>query len=632
MSTAPPSNDLDALYARLDPADHAAAVSVILKLRGETCDIDCLYCFEKRKESPGGRRIDAAQVHQLAALFAERPLAIELHGGEPLTAGKSAVVEVLRALASSPNVIRVSLQTNGLRLDDAWLDLFDEHLPSLEIGISLDGDAQGNSWRVDYDGAPVYPRVAESLRLLERRSRNASLICAVTPQVLGRADEIVDHLASFSAVTAISFVPCFDSSVVTPTRSASKRIGASRVRQAAAIGPSGPAWAITPPQYAEFILTAAVHWVRAGWFRKVKLDPVVSVIRRLRGLRTGSCHFDDLKCDHIFTLYPDGRLGSCDELPWPQAQLSRLPLLNSQQDVRHAQDRSRLLADAHALIAPCVTCDYQDTCGGGCMAVRRRYSHADLGDVYCDHRMRLVDGVAALLAQPDHPEAVWCTRLRWRPHQPNQMRDVAAFLRRWDDPFALRQRARLRTSVVGNINTVGLPGVHEADDLDPRHPQWRAGIEPGVFPLVQAITERWGYITYDSCQGHPATPNTPQRELSVGILPRDPAEAAEISADLCRLAARAGDHLPPECRVELGRNLLLCTTTGNRHPVLDLRLAPVADSRPDDYLAALPTSSQLLTGLIDRVDERPSGDARFRCACPPAASESNAFDSTEVHP
>ncbi|RMI37522.1 radical SAM protein [Actinomadura harenae] len=618
------------MYARLDPGDHARAVSVILKLRGETCDVDCLYCFEKRKETPGGRRVDAAQVHRLAALFAGRPLAVELHGGEPLTAGKAAVADVLRALAASPNVVRVSLQTNGLRLDDAWLDLFDEHLPSLEIGISLDGDTQGNSWRVGYDGGPVYPRVVESLRLLERRNRTTSVICAVTPQILGRAAEIVDHLASFPAVTAISFVPCFDSSVVAPTRSASTRIGTSRVLQASAIGPSGPAWAITPPQYADFVLSAAVHWVRAGWFRKIKLDPVVSVIRRLRGLRTGSCHFDDLKCDHIFTLYPDGRLGSCDELPWPQAQLARLPLLHSQQDVRRAQDRSRLLADAHALIAPCTSCDYQDTCGGGCMAVRRRYSHADLGDVYCDHRMRLVDGVAALLTQPEHPEAVWCTRLRWRPHHPNQMHDVAAFLRRWDDPFAFRQRARLCTSDVGNINTVGLPGVHEADDLDPRHPQWRDGIEPGIFPLVQAITKRWGYITYDSCQGHPATPDAPQRSPSVGILPRDRTEAAVIAAGLCQLATRADDALPPTFRVELGRNLLICATTGNRYPVLDLRLVPVADSSPNDYSAALPTSARLLAELINHAEERPSGDARCRCACPPPASEPRSFDSTEV--
>ncbi|MFG3225152.1 radical SAM protein [Kitasatospora sp. NPDC048194] len=626
MSTAPPSNDLDALYARLDPGDSTAAVSVILKLRGETCDIDCLYCFEKRKEAPGGRRIDADQVHQLAALFTDRPLAVELHGGEPLTAGKDAITGVLRALAANPNVIRVSLQTNGLLLDNAWLDLFDERLPSLEISISLDGDAQGNSWRVGYDGVPVYPRIVETLQLLERRDRAASVICAVTPQILGRAEEIVDHLASFPAVMAISFVPCFDGAVVVPTRATSRRVGTSRAMQAAAIGSAGPAWAITPAQYADFALAAAVQWVRAGWFRKIKLDPAVSVIRRLRGLRTGSCHYDDLKCDHVFTLYPDGRLGSCDELPWPRAKLTRLPLLGSQQEVRHAQDRSRLLADARSLIAPCVSCGYRDTCGGGCMAVRLRYAHADLGDAYCNHRMRLIDGIAALLAQPEHPEGVWCTRLRWRPRHPNQMHDVAAFLSRWDDPLAPRQRARLRTSTLGNINTVGLPGVHEADDLDPRHPQWRDGIEPGVFPLVRALTERWNYVTYDSCQGHAAAPGAPQRELAVGVLPRNRTEAAEIATRLCQLAARAEGALPPSCALDLGRSLLTCGTGGNRYPVLDLRLVPAPGSHPDDYLAALPTGGRLLAELIDY----PTSDDLFRCACPPPAPSPHALDPTEV--
>ncbi|MFJ9693136.1 radical SAM protein [Kitasatospora sp. NPDC101183] len=626
MSTAPPPNDLDSLYARLDPADRTTALSVILKLRGETCNIDCLYCFEKRKEAPGGRRIDASQVNRLATLFTDRPLSVELHGGEPLTAGKDAVTEVLRALAANSNVVQVSLQTNGLLLDDSWIDLFDEHLPSLEISISLDGDARGNSWRIGYDGLPVYPRIVESLQLLERRGRTASIVCAVTPQILGRAEEIVDHLASFPAVIAINFVPCFDGAVVAPTRATSSRVGTSRAMQAAAIGSTGPAWAITPAQYAEFTLSAAVRWVRAGWFRKVKLDPVVSVIRRLRGLRSGSCHFDDLKCDHVFTLYPDGRLGSCDELAWPQAQLTNLPLLDSQQDVRHAQDRSRLLSGARSLIAPCVSCDYRDTCGGGCMAVRLRHALADLGASYCAHRMRLIDGVAALLAQPEHPEAVWCTRLRWRPRRPNQMHDVAAFVRRWDDPLAPRQQARLHTSELGNINTVGLPGIHEADDLDPLHPQWRAGIEPGVFPLVRAVTERWNCITYDSCQGHSAAPGTPQRELSIGILPRDRTEAAEIAARLCRLAARADNALPSSVVLDLGRSLLTCGTNGDRYPVLDLRLVPAPGSLPSEYLAALPTSGRLLAELVGD----PPGGAPFLCACPPPVSHPHALDLTEV--
>ncbi|MGL5824516.1 MAG: radical SAM protein, partial [Nocardioides sp.] len=114
------------MYRTLEPDSADAAVSVILKLRGETCDIDCPHCYEKRKESPGGARIGPEQVGQLAKLFKGRPLAIELHGGEPLTAGRDSVEAILRELAAQPNVVRVSMQTNGVQLDEQWLDLFDD--------------------------------------------------------------------------------------------------------------------------------------------------------------------------------------------------------------------------------------------------------------------------------------------------------------------------------------------------------------------------------------------------------------------------------------------------------------------------------------------------------------------------
>ncbi|MDH6223675.1 radical SAM protein [Streptomyces sp. MJP52] len=294
---------IQSLYRSLEPGAADTAVSVILKLRGETCDIDCLYCYEKRKEAPGGARIDAGQVRRLTELFRGRPIAVELHGGEPLTAGRDHMAEVLVELAAQPTVVRVSLQTNGVLLDDEWLDLFDELCPDLQIGISLDGDAEGSTWRVGYDGRPTYPKVTAALRLLAARGKKAGVITAVTPAVLGRAAAVLDHLAGFEAVNAVSFVPCFDASVRRTTAAPGDRRPASRLLQQAAVrGSGGPAWAISPAQYADFVLAAAVRWLEEGHFTRMKLEPAVSVIRRLRGLESGFCHFSDLKCDHVFTL------------------------------------------------------------------------------------------------------------------------------------------------------------------------------------------------------------------------------------------------------------------------------------------------------------------------------------------
>ncbi|MFE0276145.1 radical SAM protein [Streptomyces sp. NPDC058992] len=606
--------DLESLYAPLSSTGPDTAVSVILKLRGETCDIDCLYCFEKRKESPGGARISAAQVHRLGSIFSGRPLSIELHGGEPLTAGRARIAEILDALAAQPNVVRVSLQTNGLQLNDAWLDLFDRHYPELEIGISLDGDALGNSWRVGYDGRPTYPRVVEALKLLGRRDRRVGIICAVTPYVLGRAVEVMENLAAFPAVTTVNLVPCFDATVTRSTAVVGSRTPASRTLQRRAIGPTGPEWAVTPQQYADFVLETAHHWVGSGMFRRVKLEPVVSVIRRLKGLQARSCHFSDLKCDHVLTLYPDDRLGSCDELPWPQAGLASLGDVHTEADVADAQDSSPLLRQARSLVTRCLTCDYRDTCGAGCPAVRLRFAAAGDEDAYCAHRMRLIDGVATLLAQPDHPSGVRCSRLRWRPVHPNDMHHVAAFLARWDDPAAPRPPARLQVSAHGNINTVGLPGVHEADDLDPHHPQWYEGIEPGVRPVVEVLTASWGTVTYDSCQGHAydGVPEAEPRFLAVGVLPRDRVEYARTAARLCRAAGRAESSLPRTCSLVLGRSELTCRTTGRVYPTLDLHLAPAAESMSTEYFRDLERAVKVLTKALA---ETPPAPPSTNCGC-----------------
>ncbi|MFD5469621.1 radical SAM protein [Streptomyces sp. NPDC127105] len=609
------------LYRGLDTEDTGSAVSVILKLRGDTCDIDCLYCYEKRKEAPGGARIDAGQVHRLAMLFRGRPLAVELHGGEPLTAGRDHIADVLRELAAQPNVVRVALQTNGVLLDEQWLNLFDSLYPRLQIGISLDGDARGNAWRVGYDGKPVYPRVTDALRLLGSRGRKVGVIAAVTPAVLGRAEAVLDHLVSFEAVNAVSFVPCFDTAIRRPTAATGRRVPASRLLQQAAVSDAdGPGWAIRPHEYAEFVLTATAHWISTGHFGRVKLEPAVSTIRRLRGLGSGFCHFSDMKCDHVFTLYPDGRLGSCDELPWPQARLALLDESAAESDVVKAQRGSNLLNQGKALMEKCVACDYRSTCAGGCVATRWRYDLAGDQDAYCDYRMRVIDGIAALFAQPAHPTGVWCRTMRWRPRTPNSMRDISAFLARWNQADSFRPPVRVRTSPHGNINAVGLPGVHEADDLDPAHPQWHEAIEPGVRPLVDAVTRDWQLVTYDSCQGHPYTGlELRPAERRIGVLPRTPAEYAATAAALCRAVTVAAPSLPPAVQVTVGRTELTCETSGRTTPVLDLALLPAPGHNWSAYFGAVDTATAVITEALR--GERPTEQAGCSCPVPQAAAD-----------
>ncbi|MFJ7244520.1 radical SAM protein [Kitasatospora sp. NPDC098652] len=600
---------IESLWLALEDTDLDTAVSIVCKLRNDVCDVDCLYCFEKRKERPGGAAITREQIRKLGTLFPGRRLVIELHGGEPLTVGQDAMAEILDELAAQPAVLRVHLQTNGVKLDDSWLDLFERHYPQLSIGISLDGDEQGNSWRVGYDAQPIYPRIAAALDLLARRGRTCGVVTVVTPKVLGRAAEILDHIASFTAVNAINLVPAFDASTTTATASASRRTPASRLLQQLAITAQGPDWAITPDQYARFVLQAAGHWIAAGHHHRIKLDPVVAVIRQLNGVGGDHCHFSNLKCSHVFTAYPNDDLGSCDELPWPAAKLLPLTVVGEQQ-ITAAQHANTLLTGGRAMMAKCLTCPYRAVCGGGCTATRWRMLKATgSDDAYCQHRARLVDGVAALLAAPGHPAGALCRTAHWRRHAVNEMADADAFLARWDNPDAPRKPARLVTSEYGNINTSGLPGIQEADDLDPLHPQWADGIEPRVKPLLDTVTGNWGAVTYDSCEGHQHTgSDAPPSPFRVGLLPRNPAEYGELAARACHAVTRAAPYLPAGLQLQLIHTDLASTATGRTHRTIEIRLVPT-DGDWDTYFAGLDQGARV---LIHAARHAPALD---RCPC-----------------
>lgn len=595
--TTPTTTDSADVWLPLEDTDHAAAVSVVLKLRGETCDIDCLYCFEKRKLAPGGAQITPKHVRRLGKIFGRRPLAIELHGGEPLTAGKNAMAALLDELAAQPTVHRVHLQSNGVRLDNEWLDLFDTHYPGLHIGISMDGDEQGNSWRVGYDGTAIYPHIVNALNLLSERGRTCGIVTVVTPAVLGRAAELIDHIGSFDAVRAVHLLPAFDTTVTKPLTGTGRRSSPSRLLQARAIGADGAAWAITPAQYAEFVVDATTRWINAGHFRRIKLDPAVATIRRLKGLNTAHCHFAAHKCSHVFTAYPDGRFGSCDELPWPQAHLLPLAAARSEEDVTGAQHANPLLTAGRQLMTKCGSCPYREVCGGGCTATRWRMLKATgSDDAYCDHRSRLIDGMAHLLAAPDHPAGAHCLRAHWRPTTPNVMDDPDAFLARWADPAAPRPPAPPRTSDHGNINAAGQPSEHAADDLDPHHPQWRDSIEDRVWPLIDTITRRWQAVTYDSCQGHThiSTGLAPS-VFRVGLLPRTRTEYAALAARLCHVLATVDGYLPAAIAAQLVRTDLTSASTGRRHPALNLTLVPAHGNTWAAYFAGLDQAVRTLT-------------------------------------
>lgn len=150
----------------------------IVKLT-ERCNLGCSYCYMFEYDKTISRELPAVMspdiFHQLLVRIREHvadhsvpTVTLALHGGEPLLRGTARMRQYLglirTALAGLDH--RLTLQTNGVLLDEAWLDLFQEH--GVSFALSLDGPAASqNTWRPDKQGRPTFERALGALHLIQ---------------------------------------------------------------------------------------------------------------------------------------------------------------------------------------------------------------------------------------------------------------------------------------------------------------------------------------------------------------------------------------------------------------------------------------------------------------------------------
>jgi sulfatase maturation enzyme AslB (radical SAM superfamily) len=369
-------------------------ILVMLKLAGEMCNINCHYCYERRKPYPDALMLKPEMLQRFLGLCGGRSLTVELHGGEPLLYGRKKMAALFAVLRAYEGRVTVSMQTNGILLNDVWLDFFDREWPEIEIGISLDGDEAGNAHRVDFADRPTYPKVTRALELMAARGRQVGVIVVVTRRILGRAGEVLDSLNQFEAVKVIKLSGCMDFNVVTKDYRTPNRLSLQ------VLNPSGtgmPGWATSPDEYAEFLVQAFEHWTGTDGYRDYVLEPFFSIIRSLSGLSTSYTSFSDRKEPFIVTLYPDGRIGSSDELGMPDALLGTVDTLENVDELLSLDSNPKLRTGLSELLAACSGCSHEASCRGGALPDRLRFKGTGFEEDYCDYRRKIIDHVAAAL-------------------------------------------------------------------------------------------------------------------------------------------------------------------------------------------------------------------------------------------
>jgi uncharacterized protein len=126
--------------------------------------------------------VTARRIAEHARAHSLREVTLILHGGEPLLAGHeliSRLVTTTRRSAGLGITVHAAVQTNGVRLSEAYLNLFDEL--DVRVGVSVDGYADAHDRHRRYaNGRGSYQAVAAALDRLRRFPHlYGGLLCAV---------------------------------------------------------------------------------------------------------------------------------------------------------------------------------------------------------------------------------------------------------------------------------------------------------------------------------------------------------------------------------------------------------------------------------------------------------------------
>ena len=304
------------------------------------------------------RRIaDHAEQHRLPEVD------ICLHGGEPLLAAQREVELTLAQVQAALSPVtrpRFSVQTNGVLLDQSWLDLFAHY--GVAVSISVDGNQEAHDrHRRSRLGRPSHAAVVDAVHLLSTpayRNLYAGLLAVVDVDTDPAA--FLDGLFQHDPPQADLLLP-------------------------------HTTWASPPPPTGKWLTAAFDHWYAQRPPRPLRTFE--SLVGLLLGSESG-CELLGLNPLGYAIIDTDGAYRQTEALnaAYDGAAATGLTVFDASVDtlLEHPGFAARQTGRA-GLAAQCRSCDLVRVCGGGHYAHRYRPgSGFDNPSVYCDDLQMLI--------------------------------------------------------------------------------------------------------------------------------------------------------------------------------------------------------------------------------------------------
>lgn len=342
-------------------------LSIMIKPASSLCNLRCKYCFycdvaaHRDVFSLGKMEPSTAERLIKSALsFADGcSVAFAFQGGEPLLAGKDyfrQFVDLVKRHNVKGSEIYYSIQTNGTLVDDEWAKLF--HDNKFLVGLSLDGDYEGNKFRVDAQGQNSYYKIVRAANKFTKHGVEFNILTVLTGYCAENAERIYKHFRSMG-YKYIQFIPCL------------RPMGDS----------SSSELYMTGEQYADFLIKIFNLYVKDfARGNYVSIRQFDNWVRMYLGEKPEQCGLMG-HCTHQFVAEGNGNIYPCDFYCTDEWLLGNINE-KSLEEMATGKKAYEFIKESIAVNDKCKKCSYYPICRqGGC---KRNRESAD----YCSSYMK----------------------------------------------------------------------------------------------------------------------------------------------------------------------------------------------------------------------------------------------------
>ena len=331
-------------------------LSIMIKPASSLCNLRCKYCFycdvaSQREDFSFGvmKEETAERLIKSALLFADgESVAFAFQGGEPLMAGMDyfkSFTETVKKENRKNSRIFYSIQTNGTLVDDDWARFFREN--EFLVGLSLDGDFEGNKFRVDTKGQNSYYKIIKAANKLKKHNVEFNILTVLTGYCAENAERIYKYFRD-NGFKYLQFIPCL------------RPFGDT----------SESELYMTEEQYAEFLIRIfnlyVKDFVRGNYVSVRHFDNLVRMYLGERPEQCGVCGH----CTHQFVCEGNGNIYPCDFYctdEWLLGNINETDL----SFMAESHKARAFIMESLTVPEECKKCPYMPMCrAGGCKRQR----------------------------------------------------------------------------------------------------------------------------------------------------------------------------------------------------------------------------------------------------------------------